>query len=1322
MRAQLLVTLILLAVLSNSGLVASDAPASYHRCIHGHSHAFQTITKTAARLNVEYIQSDTSRADVTKPFSLPDAADSFLPVKPLRSVSALSAELPTGASGHDGPAAASQPRRYESYPPFRIHFDVSHLFSARHFCTSVGSQRSNKLGGNVTCGQDDLFSSWKRDFLLHRLIPRLGSSVEEWLSLKDVRAEERKESAGTPRYSAENRTSRVIVPQGICGSAVVIPESHSIKGVYNTDFVVYVLAAPLQDTVTTASARGSASSSSRTIAWASYCALDRRTERPLVAVMNFVPSSLVMRETLSVSAEAASASFWQRAVKRPLSFFSPVRAAHAGATERQLRKAVYDANEAMISYYSQWTAQHHRSLLHELLHALGFSPSQLQRYALRVATGRDSAATATNASMFIVSPKVIAAVRSWMNCSHAKRLPGAALEQSGLQGTVGAHWERLQFHDDLMAGVVSPNAALSGMTIAFFDSLPYYHANRLFAEHSIWGYRAGCSFAEGLCKPLRRFAAFREANANRSLSGFSQPTDGASLTRAKYWCEATTSSSAGHTQCTADRRAIGFCFAERGSLSRGNSKGGQWRSSSMTSAESRGLSLLMEGCPIVEPYSNRVCDSSTDFEFAFGDTPGTDSTGDNAHHQRRVLVEDQGYYFGPYSRCFASSDIRRLDRFAQRSLGKLMPQTLNATAGDGAPLSLPLSSLYQTPVPHTLVTTRCFRTRCVNDGTAVEVRVGTEWIACPVDGSPGVVAVSPASGYAGWVGCEAAALYCADATQLQQPARLVSTPPLAIGKANSVVLPFYRVTVTCSISLNAVESLHPLARVADAAGAFRMALVDSDRAFQAALQKDLARHRAKRSLAPLGAAMEQRAVGATRLTSATFAMLADVEGDPGRRDQSNGGSFPLQWEALVSADLEVVARDSDEALTITRSWIATTSPTANASRPIADDALLSEVALMSTAEWLSRASCAALAFRRCENANSSCLLGIDERGTPSTSPSVLVAETTAVGLAASEQAACPVGNPTRPFPVTWNASARNHAASLSVVGPLDVSEQNGGAADFLEVAFIRLRLRFNSADATSVFSFASTAKVGRVVAHTAEEWVSRPTTLLALTKDLSSLLGLSSQMVRVAFISHSAKTPELTKEKAKTPHSETAFDASHFFSQNTIDVGLGVSLPVLGEVPAWGRTGSGVSAAGTGSSTSLTWAAFTERVRAAWQLLLTELVDRATAEGSSLCLLRHASALLTEQQRYWVADEADGANLTFRVKCPVALNAVVGVRAPRAGASAEDLLGGSGKAKAKPWWGRRVTKMGGFTVTVAAVLGSVLVAALLLLCGYRYGR
>lgn len=1314
---------------------AGVTAAPHHRCIHAHADALLRLTRSAVELDVDYV------ADLSSPHNATAIEETEPLPSPVlsRAVTGLSADFSLG-----------EVNTFAARRPLRIHFDVSHLHRDAHICTAVGQLRGDKLGGNVTCGEDDLASAWKRDFVVHRLLPLLQSSVPQWLHLSHEDA---------PEAAAKARTSRVVVPQGVCGPHVSIPSSHSSRGVFDADFIVYVMAAPLHDALTTTSTRASASASSRTVAWATYCAVERRRGRPMVAIMNFVPSSLVIREvsaatTAAAAARSAAQPRWRRLLLHAWRLLFSADPDRRALEEERLSHAAERASEVTEAYVNQWTAQHYRSLLHELLHALGFAPTQLLRQSTRMtaATNHPASTTTRNASvLYVTAPAVTSAVQSWMKCRNASVLPGAALEQSGPDGTVGAHWERLYFHDDLMAGVLSPTAALSDTTMAFFDSLPYYAVDRRYAEHAVWGYGAGCGFAGGGCTPLRRFAAFDAADdtvaGNRSFlplhnSSSSSSNDVDTMTRQRYWCEATAATAAGHTQCTSDRRAIGFCFAQRGAR-RGSRSAGA--TATAAAVESRGLSLLMEGCPIVEPYSNRVCDTSTGVEGLVDDAAA------DAHYQRGMLVEGQGYYFGPYSRCFASSDIRQLDHVATRLLGggqstaTSFPDTESGSDGNGARTATPSPSVAaaQTPASHTLVTSRCLQTRCVGGGAAVELRVGSEWIACPADGRAGVVAVPPTSGFMGWVGCEAAELYCAGAMQLQPPSNLARTSPLATDEkvAPASPLPFYRVTVTFVLALGVWKRTNPLSGLSGspegAAAALRMVLISSDRAFQAALQKDLARHRVQqRPLLPLGAVVQQRVVGATRLTSASLAVFASSSTvvTAGAFNANETVAFPLTWDALVAVSLEVVARSSDEALAETQAWLSASSAASDVPATVGDDSVarLSVQNFEATASWLSQSSCAAAAMlmriKGEKHSSDSWRAGEHAFDDVSAIPADVVAtewEEAALLPACAAMSGTGVGTPSL---ATWNVSAHDNTASLAVSGPLDVSEQGRGPSDLREVARVHLRLYVlnQSSEKDEVFAENATSDTVPAMQHVsadavAERWLTHATTLLALTKDVSGLLGVSLAWVHVAAVHH--KKGGAAVKAGRTAVSEAA--ATSAPQHHTLDVSFVVSLPALEELPerfmAYAAAESADSSSAARSSVPATWTAFTDHARRVWYAQLRRVAE-GTPAGGLWCPLHHTNVFYKESL-FSVGQDAGADHAATEPLCPVVLDGAVSVHAPRPGASPTDFLAHVGRPPpVLRWWERRVMVVGGRAVDVAALLASFVVAVVLLHCAHRFGR
>lgn len=1327
---------------------AASRDASPHRCLHSRSPALQGRAASAARLAVEYHPTHSRgvvepeevasrRGNTTSGSNSALRASSYAAV-----VQRQRAEQPNQHRAPFTPFALTG-------PPLRVHFDVSHLFNGSHYCTTVLQRRFDKLGDTALCAEEDVLSRWKRRFVVHRLLPLLGNAVQQWLSLRaDKSGGADLEAAAASRASAR-RTSRIFVPQGVCGEHVAVPPAHTRDGVRETDFVVYVMAAPLHDATTVKSKTAAASSSSRTVAWATYCAVDGRTDRPVVAIMNIVPSSLNLRDEFDVgqatqgSGHDHSAPVLRRALSKLVPHFGSETPGTRGVGVH-LRDRAFAAAQAMDAYYTSWTVQHYRAVLHELLHALGFAPPQLLRHAMTVRAtlsaknGLSTFSGLREGTIVVGTPAVRSAAQRWLNCSDARVVPGAALERSGGDGTAGAHWERAQFRDDLMASVLSPAAALSEMTLAFLDSLPYYHANRDFAELPWWGHNAGCSFGAGDCRPLPRFSQFQARQARGS---------DADRTRARYWCEAAPPTSPRRLQCTADRRAIGFCFATR-----------EIRATTPTSQtpviESRGLSLLMEGCPVVEAYANMVCDSS-DGGSGGGGNYGLAALGDgtptDAAYRTTVLEGGRGFYFGAFSRCFATSDLHRVAEARRAAFAVAATSASYANASGAAEAGAASTGV--------LSSARCLQTRCAASGRSVEVRVGDAWLACPQDGRARVMAVPATWGYTGYVGCEEASMYCAGAPELV--ARAPSTPPplrevatATEADADDGELPFFRVTAAFFVAFDALRAVNPLSAVdtdsaigggvdpIDLGFLFRSVLIKSDTALVVALHGDLARRRAQLRLSPLGAVMGQRRVGATRLVGAAIAVLAE---EPSVNTTSPS-RFSQHWDALISAEMDVVAHTADEAAAATNAWLTETGDGVGAAPRYGFPAV---------EDWLSRLACAAAvdgaagaaaaAAARKSGAKSrgdgpSCraasLFSLDDHV-------VAFVEEDAGGTWRDSRVVPPVcaawrtGELVEPgSSSTWRVTA-NGVPYLSVAGPLDGVEVPDDEVPLREAALVQVRLQHRPFSArssaatpvrqpTRTLSAAGGTSLSAPCAMPERDftgWVSEAGLLLSLQHDLGALLGISPKWLRLRAIREAAES----ESASARPETETG----------TVDVLVAASLPVFDE-----SAGARLSAVTRGldaryspgaaaASAAVTFAQVAAHTREVWvRLLASHSRDSPHAElalpsvnsrlgelQTVLCRTPRASdAATTAQHATGFVGDAPCSSDT------IVLSTVVGVHAPEPGAvpapfTEADIALSAGwneRVPPPPWSHRRLFAVAGVPVTTGAVVMSG-VAVLLLL-------
>lgn len=89
---------------------------------------------------------------------------------------------------------------------------------------------------------------------------------------------------------------------------------------------------------------------------------------------------------------------------------------------------------------------------------------------------------------------------SWMK-SHFSCAIGAPLEDEGSEGSVGAHWERSVFQDELMtASDMTTRLALSNATLSLMASSGWYLVDFSYAEGFVYGKGAGCTFLGTLCR------------------------------------------------------------------------------------------------------------------------------------------------------------------------------------------------------------------------------------------------------------------------------------------------------------------------------------------------------------------------------------------------------------------------------------------------------------------------------------------------------------------------------------------------------------------------------------------------------------------------------------------------------------------------------------------------------------------------------------------------------------------------------------------------------------------------------------------------------
>ncbi|KAI8462698.1 MAG: hypothetical protein J3K34DRAFT_475892 [Monoraphidium minutum] len=177
------------------------------------------------------------------------------------------------------------------------------------------------------------------------------------------------------------------------------------------------------------------------------------------------------------------------------------------------RPTVGSLNICAEALSSTSTGQVIDTIVHEILHVLGFSPThypdwrgpdgkRYERPVTRVGPRR---------APFLSTPRVLAEARRHFNCS---ALPGAPLETEGMGMSSLAHWEYRNTQHELMTAarpLDRGRAVMSRLTLAALEDSGWYDPNYAAAADLEWGRGAGCEFVLASC------AEFARANPGQDL-------------------------------------------------------------------------------------------------------------------------------------------------------------------------------------------------------------------------------------------------------------------------------------------------------------------------------------------------------------------------------------------------------------------------------------------------------------------------------------------------------------------------------------------------------------------------------------------------------------------------------------------------------------------------------------------------------------------------------------------------------------------------------------------------------------------------------------
>ncbi|KAK6757598.1 hypothetical protein RB195_015425 [Necator americanus] len=200
----------------------------------------------------------------------------------------------------------------------------------------------------------------------------------------------------------------------------------------------------------------------RTMAFASHCAYDEYSRRPVAGFVNICPLAFNHMK-------AKDLSKWEAVIKHEL--------IHALVFSRVL----FSTFQGILRYTER--------VGHMVL--VSGVTERFRRLDWETATG-----IVSHDVFMVVTPKVREEARKYFNCPD---LEGAELEDQGGAGTAGVHWEKRVLENEAMSGVTTQVYALSRITLALFEDSGWYEVNYDKAEPMSFGRGLGCGFAKQSC-------------------------------------------------------------------------------------------------------------------------------------------------------------------------------------------------------------------------------------------------------------------------------------------------------------------------------------------------------------------------------------------------------------------------------------------------------------------------------------------------------------------------------------------------------------------------------------------------------------------------------------------------------------------------------------------------------------------------------------------------------------------------------------------------------------------------------------------------------
>jgi len=150
----------------------------------------------------------------------------------------------------------------------------------------------------------------------------------------------------------------------------------------------------------------------------------------------------------------------------------------------------YIANETISTIGS--------TILHELLHVLGFDPDFFSSFIYQNGSKRsiDDIYKQSEPNNLIIIPELVEMARAYFNC---QLMEGVPLEKGMGEGSDDSHWAEEFFEQELMGPVQGINQIISNFTLAFFKYTGWYDITYNNRSVMTWGKNNGCEWTQNEC-------------------------------------------------------------------------------------------------------------------------------------------------------------------------------------------------------------------------------------------------------------------------------------------------------------------------------------------------------------------------------------------------------------------------------------------------------------------------------------------------------------------------------------------------------------------------------------------------------------------------------------------------------------------------------------------------------------------------------------------------------------------------------------------------------------------------------------------------------